>query len=91
VSPKRAGGGNRTHDQLITNQPLYQLSYAGDMSANVRIPEFRLAQQLQTALRACRDRAHSRPEPGSSTAIWGHDQLCESQLVMRSGLLTDRF
>ena len=24
-----AGGGTRTHDRLITNQMLYQLSYAG--------------------------------------------------------------
>ena len=24
-----ASGGNRTHDQLITNQLLYRLSYAG--------------------------------------------------------------
>ena len=27
--PLHAGDGNRTHDLLITNQVLYQLSYAG--------------------------------------------------------------
>jgi hypothetical protein len=31
-----AGGGIRTHDQLITNQPLCQLSYAGLLKASAR-------------------------------------------------------
>jgi hypothetical protein len=29
ASNPRAGGGTRTHDLLITNQLLYQLSYSG--------------------------------------------------------------
>ena len=31
LRPPRAGGGIRTHDRLITNQVLYQLSYASDV------------------------------------------------------------
>ena len=31
--PAGASGGSRTHDHLITNQVLYQLSYAGDRQA----------------------------------------------------------
>ena len=31
---RRASGGARTLDLLITNQPLYRLSYAGPMDAS---------------------------------------------------------
>ena len=33
-----ASGGNRTHDQLITNQLLYRLSYAGILHRRGKAP-----------------------------------------------------
>lgn len=62
-SPFGAGSRNRTRDLLITNQLLYQLSYAGKMGGHFGCPTVILPQPgaiQRHRLRACRQLAELR-------------------------------
>ena len=74
ATPRDAGAdnGTRTHDLLITNQPLYQLSYIGKSSNNNYSKPFDFCPALTCPFRNSFCRLPSTPSPKSSALTWAY-------------------
>ena len=79
IPANRASGGSRTHDRLITNQLLYQLSYTGVSQALAIGPD-----------EPPRARAGSRPDTALSSESEGIAEYTERRVVCNPKI-TDGF